>query len=224
MPDSASRDLQRTGVRAVVRRTYHSVIRHRVVDAAASLTFFALLALVPTALALVSGVALFVDDGRDAVEEILVVARYILTPNAVESLRSVSGADSNGFDVALLHGSREDGCPPELAKDAPFSDAEVLQAPFAYIAAGHYHAASRITASVRYDAVTWTSNQSPVGAVAPPRMLLITPNVDRSTRPACAPAIRQACSYCWMTSARDKATTNSLSPSAPRAPGADGWI
>ena len=68
-------------------------------------------------------------------------------PLAIESLRDVSGADSNGFDVALIHGSREDGFPPEIAKDAPFSDAEVLHAPFAYIAAGHYHAASRITAT-----------------------------------------------------------------------------
>ena len=75
-------------LRYVVMRVWHDFLRHRTIDAAASLTFFALLALVPTALALVSGVALFVDDGRDAVEEILVVARYILTPNAVESLRS----------------------------------------------------------------------------------------------------------------------------------------
>ena len=35
MPDRDARAIQRTGVRAVVRRTYHSVIRHRVVDAAA---------------------------------------------------------------------------------------------------------------------------------------------------------------------------------------------
>jgi DNA repair exonuclease SbcCD nuclease subunit len=30
---------------------------------------------------------------------------------------------------------------------APFSDAEALQAPFAYLAVGHYHAASRLTAN-----------------------------------------------------------------------------
>jgi DNA repair exonuclease SbcCD nuclease subunit len=68
-------------------------------------------------------------------------------PLAVESLREVSGADSNGFDVALFHGSREDACPPGQSVTAPFSDAEALQAPFAYMAVGHYHAASRITAS-----------------------------------------------------------------------------
>ena len=63
MPASRERDLRRSGVRAVVRRTYHSVIRHRVVDSAASLTFFALLTVFPTALTVVSLLAV-VDQGK----------------------------------------------------------------------------------------------------------------------------------------------------------------
>ncbi|WAC53039.1 YihY/virulence factor BrkB family protein [Frigoribacterium sp. SL97] len=73
-------------VRYVVMRVWHDFLRHRTIDAAGSLTFFSMLALVPGALALVSGVALFVDDG-DAVDEILSVARYVLTPDAIDTLR-----------------------------------------------------------------------------------------------------------------------------------------
>ena len=68
-------------------------------------------------------------------------------PLAPESLRDVSGADANGFDVAVFHGSREGQCPPGQKITAPFSDEEALQAPFAYAAVGHYHAASRLTAA-----------------------------------------------------------------------------
>ena len=68
-------------------------------------------------------------------------------PLSVEALRDVSGADSQGFDVALFHGSREGSCPPGQKVTAPFTDAEALQAPFAYLAVGHYHAATRLTAS-----------------------------------------------------------------------------
>jgi len=68
-------------------------------------------------------------------------------PLAPDALRNVSGADANGFDVAVLHGSREGQCPPGQKITAPFSDDEALQSPFAYVAVGHYHAASRITAA-----------------------------------------------------------------------------
>lgn len=68
-------------------------------------------------------------------------------PLAVESLQEVSGADGNGFDLALFHGSREGFLPAGQKLTAPFSDAEALQAPFAYLAVGHYHAASRLTAN-----------------------------------------------------------------------------
>ncbi|XNN89126.1 YihY/virulence factor BrkB family protein [Curtobacterium flaccumfaciens] len=85
MPDSASRDLQRTGVRAVVRRTYHSVIRHRVVDAAASLTFFALLTVFPTALAVVSALSI-VDRKGDSLTDIVEVLGFIVRPETAEHL------------------------------------------------------------------------------------------------------------------------------------------
>jgi membrane protein len=87
MPSTRSLPEDPTMVRYVVMRVWHDFLRHRTIDAAASLTFFSLLALVPTALALVSGVALFVGDGRDAVTDILGVARFVLTPDAVDSLR-----------------------------------------------------------------------------------------------------------------------------------------
>jgi len=87
MPDSASRDLQRTGVRAVVRRTYHSVIRHRVVDAAASLTFFALLTVFPTALAVVSALSV-VDRQGDSLTDIIQVLGYILRPETAQHLEA----------------------------------------------------------------------------------------------------------------------------------------
>lgn len=68
-------------------------------------------------------------------------------PLAIESLQDVSGADGNGFDLALFHGSREGFLPAGQKMTAPFSDTEALQAPFAYHAVGHYHAGSRLTAS-----------------------------------------------------------------------------
>jgi DNA repair exonuclease SbcCD nuclease subunit len=67
-------------------------------------------------------------------------------PLAVESLHEVSGADGNGFDVAVFHGSREGFLPAGQKLTAPFSDGEAMQAPFAYLAVGHYHNPSRLTA------------------------------------------------------------------------------
>jgi DNA repair exonuclease SbcCD nuclease subunit len=68
-------------------------------------------------------------------------------PLAPEALRDVSGTEARGFDIALFHGSREGSCPPGQKMTAPFSDAEATQSPFAYLAVGHYHAATRLTAS-----------------------------------------------------------------------------
>ncbi len=85
MPDSASRDLQRTGVRAVVRRTYHSVIRHRVVDAAASLTFFALLTVFPATLAVVSALSI-VDREGDSLADVIEVLGFIVRPETAQHL------------------------------------------------------------------------------------------------------------------------------------------
>ncbi|MFI5370859.1 MAG: exonuclease SbcCD subunit D [Candidatus Eisenbacteria bacterium] len=68
-------------------------------------------------------------------------------PLAPEALRDVSGTEARGFDIALFHGSREGSCPPGQKMTAPFSDTEATQSPFAYLAVGHYHAATRLTAS-----------------------------------------------------------------------------
>lgn len=67
-------------------------------------------------------------------------------PLSTESLRDVSGVDAQGFDIALFHGSREGSCPPGQKITAPFTDAEATRSPFAYLAVGHYHAATRLTA------------------------------------------------------------------------------
>lgn len=67
-------------------------------------------------------------------------------PLAAEALRDIKPADASGFDIALFHGSRESQCPPGQKITAPFSDEEARKAPFAYIAVGHYHAGSRLTA------------------------------------------------------------------------------
>ncbi|WP_144711097.1 YihY/virulence factor BrkB family protein [Curtobacterium pusillum] len=107
MPDSASRDLQRTGVRAVVRRTYHSVIRHRVVDAAASLTFFALLTVFPTALTVVSALSV-VDRQGDSLSDIIEVLGFIVRPETAEHLegplRQLLTLDNPwlGFTIGLV--------------------------------------------------------------------------------------------------------------------------
>lgn len=65
-------------------------------------------------------------------------------PLAPAALAALSPPDPDGVDIALFHGSREGRCPPAQSVVGPFSDAEVAAAPFAYLAAGHYHAPSRL--------------------------------------------------------------------------------
>ncbi|WP_242090929.1 YihY/virulence factor BrkB family protein [Curtobacterium sp. DN_7.5] len=107
MPDRDARAIQRTGVRAVVRRTYHSVIRHRVVDAAASLTFFATLTVFPTALAVVSALAI-VDRSGDGLEDIIQVLGFIVRPETAthleEPLRQLLSLDNPwlGFATGVV--------------------------------------------------------------------------------------------------------------------------
>ncbi|WP_423923627.1 YhjD/YihY/BrkB family envelope integrity protein [Frigoribacterium sp. 2-23] len=93
--------------RYILMRVWHDFLRHRTVDTAASLTFFSTLALFPGALTLVSGVALF-QDGDDAVDDILTVARYVIRPDAAEAIRapleqllSLSSPGA-GFAVGLI--------------------------------------------------------------------------------------------------------------------------
>jgi DNA repair exonuclease SbcCD nuclease subunit len=67
-------------------------------------------------------------------------------PLAPEILASIRTTDVTGFDLALFHGSREGQLPPGQKMTAPFSDAEAASGPFAYLAVGHYHASSRLSA------------------------------------------------------------------------------
>ncbi|ARC56533.1 hypothetical protein AS850_05525 [Frondihabitans sp. 762G35] len=73
--------------RYALRRTYHGFLRHRIVDASASLSFFSTLALFPGALSIVSAVALNRDDG-EAVSDILDVARIAIGQQAADALQS----------------------------------------------------------------------------------------------------------------------------------------
>ena len=68
-------------------------------------------------------------------------------PLAPERLREIPPPDPERVEIALFHGAREDVVPPGQTVTAPFSDAEVLASPFTYLAAGHYHAATAITAN-----------------------------------------------------------------------------
>jgi len=73
-------------LRYVLLRVWHDVLRHRTIDTAAALTFWAALALLPVALAVVSGVAVF-QGGEEAVSEILALAATVLRPTTVATLR-----------------------------------------------------------------------------------------------------------------------------------------
>lgn len=67
-------------------------------------------------------------------------------PLAAAALRAAKDETGDGLHVALFHGSREGKMPPGQKMVAPFSDAEAQAAPFAYMAVGHYHVASRLDA------------------------------------------------------------------------------
>ncbi len=67
-------------------------------------------------------------------------------PLAGDWVRDVASGESKGVHVAVFHGSREGHLPPGQTTLAPFSDDEALASPFTYLAAGHYHAASRLAA------------------------------------------------------------------------------
>lgn len=57
----------------------------------------------------------------------------------------IGGVTRGALDVAVFHGSREGSCPPAQKMVSPFSDVEILAAPFDYLAVGHYHAPSTFT-------------------------------------------------------------------------------
>jgi DNA repair protein SbcD/Mre11 len=62
-------------------------------------------------------------------------------------LPAITKADAGTLDLALFHGSREGQLPPGQKMTAPFSDQEAAASPFAFMAVGHYHAASRMTSA-----------------------------------------------------------------------------
>jgi exonuclease SbcD len=68
-------------------------------------------------------------------------------PMSPEAVASVANPDPVGFDLALFHGAREGQCPPGQKMTAPFSDDEATVGPFAYLAVGHFHVASRLVAT-----------------------------------------------------------------------------
>jgi membrane protein len=107
MQPTDERSLQRAGVRAIVSRTYHQVIRHRVVDAAASLTFFATLTAFPTALAVVSVLSLL-DSKGDGLSDLIQIIGVISRPETAEHLeqplRQLTSLDNPwlGFGIGVL--------------------------------------------------------------------------------------------------------------------------
>jgi membrane protein len=71
-----------------VRRAAHGFMRHRGVDAAAALTFYSLLALLPAALAVVSVFAIF-DDRDRAVDDLVAILDIALPDQAAQDLEGV---------------------------------------------------------------------------------------------------------------------------------------
>ncbi|MDF1480093.1 YihY/virulence factor BrkB family protein [Leifsonia sp. H3M29-4] len=81
-----ARGLPRSAWRYAARRAWHGFMRHRGIDSAAALSFFAALTFLPAALAVVSAVA--VGNGRDrAVDIVLSIADEVLRPTTVDTLR-----------------------------------------------------------------------------------------------------------------------------------------
>jgi membrane protein len=74
--------------RVAVRRAAHGFVRHRGIDAAAALTFYSLLALLPGALAVVSVFAIF-DDRDRAVRDLVAVLDTVLPDQAARDLDGV---------------------------------------------------------------------------------------------------------------------------------------
>ena len=76
------------GWKVAVRRALHGFVEHRGIDAAAALTFFSMLALLPGALAVVSVFAIF-DDRDRAVQDLVAVLDTVLPDQAAQDLEDV---------------------------------------------------------------------------------------------------------------------------------------
>jgi membrane protein len=74
--------------RVAARRAIHGFVRHRGIDAAAGLTFYSLLVLLPGALAVVSVFAIF-DDRDRAVADLAAVLDVVLPDQAARDLEGV---------------------------------------------------------------------------------------------------------------------------------------
>lgn len=74
--------------RLAVRRAWHGFVRHRGIDSAAALTFYALLAAFPLSLGVVSVFAIF-DDREGAVEDLVGVLDAVLPDQAAQDLGDV---------------------------------------------------------------------------------------------------------------------------------------
>lgn len=74
--------------RLAVRRAVHGFVRHRGIDSAAALTFYALLAAFPLTLGVVSVFAIF-DDRDRAVEDLVAVLDIVLPDQAARDLEGV---------------------------------------------------------------------------------------------------------------------------------------
>lgn len=82
-----TRGIGRSAWRYAALRAQHGFVRHRGLDSAAALTFFATLALFPGALVVVSAFAT-VDNRSGTVDNILYVVGEFVTPDTVETLRA----------------------------------------------------------------------------------------------------------------------------------------
>jgi membrane protein len=99
-----SRGMPQASWRYAVRRARHGFLRHRGIDSAAALTFFAALALFPGALVVVSSFAIVRDRDR-AVESILSVVGEFVQKSTLRSLedplRSFLTIDNPGIALAI---------------------------------------------------------------------------------------------------------------------------
>src|SRR5690606_34214285 len=77
--------LPRGSWRLAVRRAWHGFVRHRGIDAAATLTFFTTVAALPAALAVASGFALTGDRDR-SVDVLVAIADAVLPADIAASL------------------------------------------------------------------------------------------------------------------------------------------
>ncbi|WP_204742207.1 YihY/virulence factor BrkB family protein [Glaciihabitans arcticus] len=85
-PVPTSRGLDRSTWEYAGKRAFHGFMRHRGLDSAAALTFFAALALFPATLTVVSSFALL-NNRENAIRNILSVANEFVTEDTVETLR-----------------------------------------------------------------------------------------------------------------------------------------